>query len=133
MTRTMAAFHGQRDQKWRTPSDVFEALDEEFSFDLDPCPANPGADFDGLKMDWRGARVFCNPPYNNIAPWLAKAREAECAVYLLPSRTGTQWWADYALNADEIRFIRGRIAFARADGKKSPFEWSVVLVYGKPL
>lgn len=119
--------HGQRDQTWRTPRAVYDALNAEFGFTLDPCHA--GSIWDGTALSWIGERVYCNPPYRHgsIERWLAKAREADVAVYLLPSRTGTAWWHDYALGADEIRFIRGRLRFGGS--KITAPEWSVILVY----
>lgn len=123
----MGRFHGQRSQQWLTPQHVYDALHAEFSFTLDPCHA--GSVWSGLAISWRGERVFCNPPYQrgSIERWLAKAREASCAVYLLPSRTGAAWWHDHALHADEIRFIRGRLRFG-GSAINAP-EWSVILVY----
>lgn len=138
----MGRFHGQRSQEWRTPPDVFAALNAEFDFTLDPCwDGAPGlltngrgwrdsnTPDDGLEMSWAGHRVFCNPPYRrgSIERWLARAREAQLAVYLLPSRTGAAWWHDYALQADEIRFIRGRLRFGGST-INAP-EWSIILIY----
>lgn len=113
---------------WRTPEGLRLALDAEFRFTLDACPVGGT---DGLTRSWAGRRVFCNPPYRRgeIARWLAKAREADVAVYLLPSRTGTPWFHDYALAADEIRFVRGRLRFSGAT-VNAPFD-SVILVYGR--
>lgn len=97
--------------EWGTPPDLRAALDKEFHFTLDPC--TPGQLWDGLILDWRAQRVFCNPPYGpTIGKWLAKAEEAALAVFLLPARTDTKWFHDYALKADEIRFFRGRLRFA---------------------
>ena len=124
----LSRFHGQRSQEWRTPSEVMAALEAEFHFTLDPC----GPDIlDGLTMPWVDERVYCNPPYRRgqIEQWLAKAREAALAVYLLPSRTGAAWWHDYAMRADEIRFIRGRLKFG--GGSINAPEWSVILVFRK--
>ncbi|HYL22469.1 MAG TPA: DNA N-6-adenine-methyltransferase [Gemmatimonadales bacterium] len=102
-----------------TPVSLYAALHTEFRFTLDPCPLGGlrlehsipyGSD--GLKLSWAGQRVFCNPPYGKgVAAWLEKAREAELAVYLLPARTDTYWFHTYALQADEIRFLRGRLNF----------------------
>jgi len=117
-----------------TPRALYDALHAEFAFTLDPCPLDEsgtaGAPLwgkDGTRLSWRGERVFCNPPYSDIAPWVAKCREAEVAVYLLPARTDTAWWHEHAINADEIRFIRGRLRFGAA--KTSALFPSVVLVY----
>lgn len=96
---------------------------------MDPAEAGmPLFGTDGLHGSWGGRRVFCNPPYGRwVERWLAKAREAELAVYLLPSRTDTRWWHDHAMRADEIRFLRGRLTFRGATAP-APFP-SVVLVY----
>jgi DNA N-6-adenine-methyltransferase (Dam) len=122
-------------EDWATPLDVFHALDTEFGFTLDPCPLMapeiaglPLFNTDGLYKSWTGHRVFCNPPYGRgVGDWLAKAPEADVAVFLLPARTDTRWWHTYALKANEIRFIRGRLRFG---GSKTgaPFP-SVLLIY----
>jgi site-specific DNA-methyltransferase (adenine-specific) len=95
---------------WGTPPDLYEALNREFLFDFDPCDSN--SIWDGRELPWSGKRVFCNPPYGlGVSKWLAKGREAEVAVFLLPARTDTKWFHDYALKADEIRFFKGRLLF----------------------
>lgn len=117
-------YRGARDQTWTTPESWYAALDAEFGFTLDPCRMD---EFNGLTRSWVGERVYCNPPYKDIAPWLAKAREAALSVYLLPSRTGTEWWHRWAMTANEIRFIRGRLRFGDS-GAGAPFD-SCVLVF----
>ncbi len=120
-----------------TPPELYAALHAEFDFTLDPCPfdtsATAGAPLwgkDGLRSDWRGQRVFCNPPYSDIPPWLAKGPEAELAVYLLPVRSDLGWWHDYAMRADVVRFIRGRLRFSGASGG-APFASCIVIVRGR--
>ena len=120
---------------WATPRAVYDALNAEFRFTLDPCPlddsATAGASLwgkDGLTRLWAGERVFCNPPYSDIGPWVAKALEASLSVYLVPARTDTKWWHRYVVDrATEIRFLRGRLRFGDAKAG-APFP-SVVLVY----
>lgn len=74
--------------------------------------------------------MYCNPPYGRgIGDWLAKAREAELSVYLLPSRTDTKWWHEHAMKADEIRFLKGRLKFGESKNS-APFP-SVLLIYSK--
>lgn len=119
--------------KWATPSDLYESLDAEFGFTLDPCPLDDAErimEYDGLARSWSGHRVFCNPPYGNgIGDWLAKGREADVAVFLIPSRTDTRWFHEHCLRADEIRFLRGRLRFG--DAKNSaPFP-SMLVIYRK--
>jgi DNA N-6-adenine-methyltransferase Dam len=111
---------------WPTPRDLYSTLDREFAFTLDPCPLRGNRD--GLSRSWRGERIYCNPPYGHgVERWLAKASEADLAVFLLPARTDTRWWHTYAPQAEEIRFIRGRLKFGAAKNG-APFP-SVVLVY----
>ena len=120
---------------WATPRTLYDALDNEFHFTLDPCPERGnqdalwhGAEVNGLARPWSGHRVYCNPPYGpRVSEWLRKANEAEVAVFLLPARTDTRWWHEYAMKADEIRFLRGRLRFGAAQNS-APFP-SVILVF----
>ncbi len=58
----------------------------------------------GLRQTWRGERVWCNPPYSNIEPWLEKAHVAmyieacESVTMLLPAnkteQPGWQKWVE---------------------------------------
>ena len=113
---------------WATPPGLYAELDKEFHFNFDPCPLAAAPTFDGTKVSWAGKRVFCNPPYGRgLQAWLAKAREATLAVFLLPARTDTAWWHDYAMRANEIRFVRGRLKFGGSKNS-APFP-SVILVY----
>jgi site-specific DNA-methyltransferase (adenine-specific) len=110
---------------WATPKAIYDALDKEFHFTLDPCPILSKTEF---AMSWEGDRIFCNPPYGPlIERYLQKAREAVCAVYLLPARTDTRWFHDYCLQANEIRFLRGRLRFG--DGKGRATFPSMVVVF----
>ena len=115
-------------QNWKTPKAFYRALDTEFLFDFDPCPANPTSD--GLHTDW-GQANYVNPPYNNIYDWVSKSvdewRKGKTVVLLLPSRTGTKWFHRLVLPlATEIRFIRGRLQFDDS-GRNAPFDSMVVI------
>ncbi len=115
--------------EWPTPKAFYEELNREFRFDFDPCPL--GGETDGrstLFVSWKGKRVFCNPPYGpEIPKFMARACEAEVAVFLVPARTDTRWFHDIVLlKAKEIRFIRGRLRFG--EGKNpAPFPSMVVI------
>jgi site-specific DNA-methyltransferase (adenine-specific) len=67
--------------EWATPQDLFDRLDDEFSFTLDvcaddwnfKCPTYFTKDIDGLSQPWTGV-VWMNPPYGRtIRLWMAKA------------------------------------------------------------
>ena len=117
---------------WKTPKDVYDKLNSEFSFDFDPCPLNDKPDVDGLRISW-GKSNFVNPPYSNIAKWCEKAYKeslsGKVVVMLIPSRTDTKYWHEYIMKAKEIRFIKGRLKFG--DSKNSaPFP-SAVIVFNR--
>jgi phage N-6-adenine-methyltransferase len=123
--------------EWETPQDLFDKLDAEFQFELDPCctPDNAKcgkyftAEQNGLTQPWGGA-VFCNPPYGReLGLWVAKAyqeaRAGATVVCLLPANTDTGWFPDYCLKG-EIRWIRGRLGFGGTKGR-SPFASMLVI------
>ena len=130
--------------EWETPQELFEELDQEFHFTLDPCSTDDNAkckkhytiNEDGLMQDWTDEVVFCNPPYGRkIAAWVAKSyMEAEHAtvVLLIPARTDTSYFHRFIYHeADEIRFIRGRLTFTQGKRKtkyNAPFP-SMVVIY----
>ena len=127
---------------WATPQDFFDKLNDEFHFDLDPCATPDNAkcpifftkDEDGLKQDWSGYRVFCNPPYGRaIASWVKKchdeAQKGTLVVMLIPARTDTSYFHDYIYHKADIRFIRGRLKFGNAN-QGAPFP-SMVVIYNQ--
>lgn len=128
-----------KSEEWATPQDVFDELDAEFHFTLDPCATADNAkckkyytkDDDGLLKDWHGETVFCNPPYGReIGKWIAKAdketRGGATVVLLLPARTDTRYFHDYIYQKHETRFLRGRVHFNNAG--RAPFPSMVVIM-----
>jgi site-specific DNA-methyltransferase (adenine-specific) len=114
------------------PKGVYQTLDAEFRFDFDPCPVDP--DFNGLEIEW-GQSNFVNPPYGkHIRNWVRKAYyeslKGKTVVMLVASRTDTNWWHDYIMKADSIRFIRGRLYFDDGDGR-APFP-SAIVIFNSP-
>lgn len=99
-----------------TPASLFDPLHTEFRFTLDACATHENAkcslyytltglyqrdrahnleDGCGLSGSWRGARVWCNPPYSDIGSWVLKAWESDAAivVMLVPAtRCEQDWW-----------------------------------------
>ena len=116
---------------WKTPPELYKALDAEFHFDDDPCPE---AGIFGLDRSW-GQCSYVNPPYSNIREWmekgLAEYRLRKTVVFNVPARTDTRWFHDYVLPfASEIRFIRGRLKFEGAKFN-APFP-SMIVVFSPP-
>lgn len=125
---------------WETPQYLFDELDKEFHFTLDPCAEPHTAKCkkfytrkdDGLKQDWTGEVVFCNPPYSSHEQdlWVKKCyehgRDKGIAVMLIPARTDTARFHDYILGKSEIRFLRGRVKFVGAKNC-APFPSMIVI------
>jgi phage N-6-adenine-methyltransferase len=109
---------------YATPQRTYDELNERFHFTLDVCSDGANAkcenffteDEDALAQDWGSNVCFMNPPYGRglTLTWMKKAYEASCAgatvVCLVPSRTDTKWFHDYALKG-EVEFLRGRLTF----------------------
>jgi len=122
---------------WSTPQATFDKLHAEFGFALDVCAIPENAkcprffspEQDGLTQEWRGI-CWMNPPYGReIGRWMRKAYESSRAgatvVCLVPARTDTAWWHDYAVKG-EIRFIRGRLKFG-GQANSAPFPSAIVI------
>lgn len=126
--------------EWATPQELFDALDAEFHFTLDPCSTDQNAKCakhytkaqDGLAQDWTGETVWCNPPYGRgVEKWIRKCYEhfmgGGTAVMLLPARTDTKVFHEYIYGKAEIRFIRGRVKFGNSK-YNAPFP-SMIVIY----
>lgn len=126
---------------WATPQYFFDLVNAEFGFNLDVCASIENAkcadyfsvEVNGLSQEWIGV-CWMNPPYGRqIGAWMRKAYESSTkgatVVCLVPARTDTRWWHDYAIKG-EIRFIKGRLKFG--DSKNSaPFPSALVIFRGK--
>lgn len=114
---------------WKTPKEVYDALNTEFNFDFDPCPLGGMESISGLDVDW-GNSNFVNPPYSDISNWCKKSyevfKQGKNVVMLIPSRTDTKYWHDYIMKATEIRFIKGRLKFGGAKNS-APFPSCIVI------
>lgn len=135
-----------KSNEWETPQYVFDELDAEFHFTLDPCATPENAKCsryftlkeDGLIQSWEGETVFCNPPYGRELPhWIKKGYEEAqkpdtTVVMLIPARTDTKAFHEYILEKSEIRFIKGRLKF---NGHKhnAPFPSMIVVLNGSAV
>lgn len=145
----------------RTPADVFNPLDAAHRFTLDVAASAKNAkceryftrDTDGLLRSWKGERVWCNPPFSRLEPWVAKAwgemRDGcELVVMLLPANRCEQkfWqaWVEPFRDRDPVdgivlrsRFLSGRPRFTAPDapiphkGDRPPFG-CVLLTWSRP-
>ncbi|TXH09753.1 MAG: phage N-6-adenine-methyltransferase [Spirochaetes bacterium] len=135
--------------RYETPPYVFEAISRAFGpFTLDVCATaktkkcaeyfGPDKGDDALALAWYG-RCWCNPPYSDPMPWVAKAmissRAGAVVVMLLPGDTSTAWYQLMYKSPDVILFHpAGRVRFL-LDGVEqgSPKFGSVVAVFHPPI
>lgn len=116
----------------------FAEMEERFGpFTIDVAAAAHNAkteryydlETNGLEQSWHDERVWCNPPYSDIRPWVEKAWDEwrsetppELIVMLLPAnRTEQGWWQDLVEPLRDEHpafrswFLRGRLRFVRAN------------------
>lgn len=115
----------------QTSPEVFDPLNLRFGFSIDVAALPHNAKCkryytpleDGLAQDWTGERVWCNPPYSSIEPWVAKAwrERAELVVMLVPAnRTEQGWWQRQVepwrdRGTFRVEFLPGRLRFIAHD------------------
>jgi phage N-6-adenine-methyltransferase len=110
----------------------FLPLHERFSFTIDAAASATNAKLprywtiedDALIHPWAPERVWCNPPYSDIEPWVRKAWRAhhggcQLIVMLLPAnRTEQGWWqrqveGQRRAQLLSVEFLPGRMRFDR--------------------
>ena len=137
-----------------TPLHIFDPLNAEFGFTLDPC-AEPWSakcekyytkEDDGLSRCWQGETVFCNPPYGQYQTekWVRKAvsewlKGETTIVLLIPAKTGAVYFHDCVFDLQKVtdkietRWLKSRIRFidpeTREVAKGTGWFSSVVVVY----
>jgi phage N-6-adenine-methyltransferase len=132
-----------KSNEWVTPQSLFDDLNYEFRFTLDPCSTDENAKCkkhftikdDGLSKSWQNKVVFMNPPYGgHTGDWIQKAyweSEHAIVVCLIVSSTDRSYWHDWIFPyAKEIRFLRGRLHFNESKSSAS-FASAIVIFDGK--
>jgi phage N-6-adenine-methyltransferase len=133
---------------WCTPKWITDAIGE---FDLDPC-ANERSHVQATKyfeLDARGedglvlaadtprkSRVFINPPYSDVMPWIEAYKHTRFC-FLLKLDPSTKWFEALLEHTGEILLPRGtRIQFEAPDGvppdksKANQFPHALFYAYG---
>ena len=114
----------------------------DYNFSLDPCAGK--GDFvvsknkyyhDGLEKLWHSS-VWLNPPFGQkrlqIQPWLERFIEHGNGIAIVPNRTATDWWQEWASQCDFLIFVQGKVKFVKngVEGK-SPGYGNVIGSIGK--
>lgn len=121
--------------EWYTPDTLVRALGH---FDLDPAtsrqrgrqlaPKYYTVDDDGLQREWFG-RVWLNPPFSRIHPWVERMREHNNGILLCFSRTDATWFVDLTKFCGGVYLLMRRLHFWRPgdDQRKQRCPLGVVL------
>src|SRR5262245_10436089 len=157
--RNFAKIDSERRQNWATAAPLFREIERRFSgggFTLDPCAESWSAKCarfyterdNGLVRAWCGengepARVFCNPPYDNIAAWVERSLgqvrcgNSERVVLRSANRSDQRWFHDFVKPRGRVHHIVGRVNFCPPPGLSikgdGAFEASIVVVFERPI
>jgi hypothetical protein len=126
-------YGGERRQSWATPPEFFERLNVEYGFTMDGASEAgngllPKASTAEDPLPWEGERVFCNPPWSNIRPFVELAARAELAVLLVPARVNARWFHRALELGARVEFFKPKLKFVGAK-HVSPVD-CVLLVFG---
>jgi len=91
----------------------------------------------GLRDDWDdfGKRVFVNPPFRDIMPWIESAADASrcclVVVMVLPAELTTGWARRVLETSDTIYMLDKRVKFEDPEGKgrSSPAGGTMIAVW----
>lgn len=123
---------------WRTPPEIFHALNAEFNFVLDAAASAANAlcrhyiteQQNTLFTPWSEVMpdipgyAWMNPPYSRPMPFVQAATHENSdngigCVMLLPADTSVLWFREAIKTAHEVRFITGgRLSFLNAETGK---------------
>lgn len=110
-------YTGPRQQDRRTPVTFFHKLDETRHFTMDGAATAENAllpkfSAEGAELSWIGERVFCNPPWSNIPPFLEFAPLAEYACLLVPARVNAKWFHRALDLGGRPEYWQGKLSFS---------------------
>lgn len=134
---------GRSEQSVGTPRVFLDAVEARFgtiNLDVAASPDNAVCSryyalergCDGLRDPWVGTLNWCNPPFSQIAPWVAKARSeagrSRESLLLVPASVGANWWRDHVHHLADVYFLNGRLTFV---GHQDPYPRDLALLrYG---
>lgn len=104
---------------WLTPIEIIEKLGP-FDLDVSAWEGDPTrcaargytVHDDGLAQEWSG-RVWMNPPYSNVEPWMQRLAEHGDGIALVHVQSCAEWFHKAMQSADTCLLVRHRILFLR--------------------
>lgn len=119
-----------------TPGWIFDSL--KLRFDLDVASSdNPYVvvpadryltkDDDSLNSQWSG-RVWMNPPFSKVTPWIEKWLEHGNGFCLVPLSSNGKWISTLWQSAAQLTYLPTNMAFIGGqDGKLVKHRWRCAL------
>lgn len=107
---------------WLTPPEIYQALNDEFHFDFDPCPYPRPDDFNGVAIPW-GNMNYVNPPFRRsdgafgagptafVRKAIEEQKHGKSTVIVIP----TMSFINMLLEADAEPWSMGRIHWLDAE------------------
>ncbi len=136
---------GRSRQDYCTPPSLLDAIKkewdiEDFDWDLAAskdnrvCTGYYSKEDDALTKSWKlgNSWNWCNPPFGDIEPWVAKAYTESMTnnantIVLVPASVGSNWWAKWVHKmCPVIYFMNGRITFV---GATDPYPKDTALLF----
>lgn len=124
----------ERKQDWQTPPEFYKVLHRRFYFDLDGACTHTNrlariGSTQESPIAWNGLRVFCNPPWTNIRPFIELAPFAEFACFLVPARVNAKWFHRALELGAQVEFFSPRPKFLKEGEENggSPFDCCLLL------
>jgi hypothetical protein len=99
-----------------TPLAFFDRLHARYRFTLDGAASAKNKKLARYSsaarpLPWAGERVFCNPPWSDIPPFVELAATARLAVLLVPARTNVRWFHRALELGARPEYFEGRLHF----------------------
>lgn len=137
-------------QEWQTPPSIFKYFDDTYKLNHDACASKLNhlkpnywtAEDDALIKDWKGKRVWCNPPWGSsmrdLTVWSDKAcreglKDDTLVCFLFPLNTASGYFYNTILKAKRLYTVTGNPIWTRYDSKgqllkaKLPFSTAVAI------
>ena len=118
-----------------TPKWIFDSLGVQF--DLDPASAHHSLitvpakyrftkEDDGLTQNWFG-RVWMNPPFSKVTPWIDKWMAHNDGICLVPLSSNGKWVNRLWDSEAACCYLPPAMAFQGSDGKMAKMRWRTAI------
>jgi phage N-6-adenine-methyltransferase len=128
--------------EWRTPSELFNVLNNFFNFTIDAAANEENKLLDRywsienpcVINNWTDEVVFCNPPFSELSKdtrWGSKFSTMKKGCVLLPMASDTKWFHQSLGKNGFLYLFRGRVRYAHPNmSSTSPTFPSFLLIRG---